>query len=186
MGQTTVIITGTRAAGKTTIAESLTSDVRLSTVEAVTTRSPRSDDRPGAYSYISTEDFESLHAGGGLAVATAYAGARYGISLRALSDVRRSGKIPLLTVTPESALRLMIDPNLFAKSTAGFFIDAPDHVLDARLAFRGGAVDPAEIRRRSEDRSHCHAPLVRIENGDAIDEAVGLVRRIVRDREESW
>jgi deoxycytidine triphosphate deaminase len=80
------------------------------------------------------------------------------------------GKIPILTITPESAVHIgaICEPNdgQFSKpSYLSVFVDVPDNVLDMRLRERGEGVDQKLLlEQKAKDRQHKNRMLYSIEN----------------------
>lgn len=171
-----LILTGTRAAGKTTLARRLLlRDPRLRLVQAVTTRQPRDDDEAGTYAYTSGDQFDQLERNDDLVVNTRYAGKRYGITRHALTAVELAGHAPLLIITPESTAEVL--SRAAAGVTLVVFVDANDAVLNARLRQRSGALGNAVIGQRVGDRSYRMPGLRLLSNDGLLDDAVDLVAR---------
>jgi hypothetical protein len=75
-------------------------------------------------------DADALLVASGLVLVSRYGEFRYGIPAESIAAVRRSGRQPLITVSPDAAARLARD----AAGWRGAFIDARNDVLDSRLA----------------------------------------------------
>lgn len=169
-----IIITGTSGSGKSTVVKELCSrDPRFVHVKAITTRARRADDTPGTYDYISEKNFQSLKARGKFLVYADYRGYHYGIRHSDFDALKRAGKIPILTITPESAVRLDSTKRANTEGSPGrvprflsFFIDAPDNVLNNRLKIRGNGGKEALVLepKRGTDRRYKDSLLYQIEN----------------------
>lgn len=166
-----LILTGTRAAGKSAIARQLNClPARFERVSAMTTRSPRDDDELGVYSYITEAQFDALGATNELLISTAYAGSRYGITREALRIAEKQGRSPLLIITPESAASFLARAS--ESVSLAVFVDASDAVLDHRLAQRSQELDKATIEQRRRDRSFLTTEMRFLDNDRELDGAV--------------
>jgi guanylate kinase len=169
-----VIITGTRGAGKTTLSRLLVaSNTSFVLVPAVTTRSERTDDAPGAYDYLESSAFETIDESGGLLISATYGSYRYGILKSAASAVVSAGRIPVITVTPQAAHMLLERPEPI--SWTGIFLDAPDEMLDERLARDGRPASQFDVEQRHVDRSYAGPPLVVLLNASTFAVATQLL-----------
>ena len=133
-----IIITGTSCAGKSTIAKKLcdivtNSGVSFDQVTAVTTRERRADD--SNYEYISNEDFDKLLRGEKLLVDSIYRGKKYGIKQAEYNRVIRKEKVPVLVITPASAIELLSKGK---EKYMCIFLDAQDETLVDRWVERLG------------------------------------------------
>lgn len=133
-----IIITGTSCAGKSTIAKKLcdivtNSGVSFDQVTAVTTRERRADD--SNYEYISNEDFDKLLRGKKLLVDSIYRGKKYGIKQAEYNRVIRKEKVPVLVITPASAIELLSKGK---EKYMCIFLDAQDETLVDRWVERLG------------------------------------------------
>lgn len=153
-----LVLTGTSASGKTTVARTLAKiDKSLVVVKAVTTRSRRDDDYQGQYEYVTDQAFEELQQRDQLVISTEYRDQRYGIRRRDVRSVCVADGLPILVVAPNCVQQLLTS---YLRSPAtpapvSVFLDADDDELDSRLASRGDAADAGQ---RCEDRSfsrHC-------------------------------
>lgn len=169
------MITGTRGAGKTTLADILVGDGSAIRVGSITTRPPRADDLPGTYSYTSDAEFEALLDASRLVLVSRYGEFRYGISAESIAAVRRSGRIPLMTVSPDATARLLRDEVRWR----GAFIDARDDVLDSRLAAAGRPAGEWDRRRRAVDRRFAAEPLVVVDNSGGVTGTTAELRRVL-------
>ena len=170
-----LILTGTRGAGKTTIAAELEARGVAAAVPAVTTRHPRPDDVRGAYEHLTTEQFDAEEGSSGLLVRSTYGTHRYAIRRAAVRDLLESGRTPVLTITPESAMRLVAQDR--TADWLAVFLDADDDVLDRRLASRGTPPDDQDRQQRADDRNHNRPPLIAVVNDGDLNAAVSAVLR---------
>jgi guanylate kinase len=145
-----IVITGPRAAGKTALARALERTGLARAPGALTTRPARQDDT-GQYSHISGEEFEARWRSGEFGVVAAYAGHRYGVLVAAIESVREAHLVPVLTIAPEAVAGFVGSrPH---ERWEVVYLDAPDAVLDDRLAQRGGRPSPADRQQRARDRA---------------------------------
>jgi guanylate kinase len=172
-----LILTGTRGAGKTTVAVELQRRGVAAAVPAVTTRPRRPDDAPGAYEHLTPEQLDAEDRSAGLLVRSEYGIHAYAIRRAAVRDLLHSSRTPVLTITPESALRLVAHDR-----TAGWravFLDADDDVLDQRLTRRGTPPDDQDRQQRVDDRSNNRPPLIPVANDGDLNEAVSAVLHVL-------
>lgn len=138
-----IIITGTSCAGKSTIAKELSRinrGVRFERVKAVTTRQKRTDD--SNYEYLNDEDFDKLLNSKNLLVNSTYRGKKYGIKRAEYNGIIRKKRIPVLVITPDSAVELL------AKNThMCIFLDAQDETLMERWIERLGKEPDKKARK---------------------------------------
>lgn len=155
MARLRVIISGTSGAGKTTIVRALRGIGPFRQVQAVTTRPPRGDDH-GEYVHLTDEQFAQLRADKSLVTDVEYRDMKYGVTQQAIEHIERDGKIPVLTITAESAVKLIkSSQDVTPCQYLSLFIDSSDPQLDQRLGKRDGKVDSeAELIRRRTDRSY--------------------------------
>jgi deoxycytidine triphosphate deaminase/guanylate kinase len=182
-----IVLTGTNASGKTTIATRLQQrDPRLVHVPAITTRSRRPDDGLTSFSYLSQAAFDAQVAKGDLLVSTTYGGESYGIRSDEVGRVRDSASIPILTITPDSAERLTRNQlvNKPAHETwMTVFLDAPDPTLDSRLADRQSASPKSQSdveMQRKDDRRYQDQMLYGVRNDARIRDGVELIYTLWR------
>jgi guanylate kinase len=153
-----IIITGTSAAGKTSIQRILCNRYsKYSKVKAVTTRKQRADDRLEDYSFITNEKFIQLQYDGNLLVEAEYRGERYGITYDDIKVVLDNEKIPILLITSKSIEQIAQGSNNTNKGLISFFIDASDETLDERLSNRDGLYVNENLhieKQRIEDREY--------------------------------
>lgn len=144
-----IIITGTRGAGKSTIARRIYErDSSFQVVPAVTTRKPREDDIPNHYVYLDKKKFFELRESGKLLVWAEYQEDSYCITNESYESVVKKGKIPILVIAPQ----LMKD--LADETFLSIFVDAPDDILDKRLLQRQGQPNERTQIQRKEDRQY--------------------------------
>lgn len=172
MEYTSIIITGTSGAGKTTVARRICDIGKVFTiVQAVTTREPRDDDSPGEYQYISEEEFEQLAKKGELLIESKYGSAYYGITTEAFQKVIDGDKAPLLIVTPEAVGKLEAEQSQKTYeeklSFLTIFLDATDEMLDKRLTERGQQITTSIMEQRQVDREWSKACIYNIVNINA-------------------
>ena len=174
-----LILTGTRGSGKSTIAYAIAQELSdFVVVPAVTTRARRRDDRPGAYRYMSPEEFAVLIANEQLLVESRYGTAAYGIVAADVAQLLERGALPILTITPEAARELVAKDASIHWS--GLFLDAPDDLLDSRLIEDGRPPSEDVWAQRREDRSWAQPPLVCWMNMGSLMEAVQAVLSIMK------
>ena len=148
-----IIITGTSAAGKTTLSSLLRKrEPSFEQVKAVTTRAAREGDEPGSYIHLTEERFARL--GDNLIIWAGYRGRRYGITHEHIADVEQREKVPVLLITAQSLAEYLERASGGAdQAFLTVFLDAPDEVLDTRLASRAGPVYGEQVElQRVEDR----------------------------------
>src|SRR4051812_5716434 len=97
-----IIIAGVSGGGKTTIAQLLCERGGFEQVKAITTRAARADDCPGAFDYLSSEQFDALERSGALIIRAEYRDKCYGITCQHLAEVEARDQAPLLVITPKS------------------------------------------------------------------------------------
>jgi deoxycytidine triphosphate deaminase len=173
MPEKVLVITGTEAAGKTTVVDALVANGKAELVVAVTTRDRRADDM-GRYSYKTLARFEKHEADGDLVVSTEYRGKRYGILRTDLQKVLSSGKLAVLTLTPASVGKFLQDYDSETQ-VLSVFIDADDSALDERVVARGGSPDP---KRRELDRTFRSAATYSLSNRN-INDTVAAVELLL-------
>lgn len=166
-----LILTGTSGSGKTTVASALgAASTKFEHARAVTTRTQREGDT-GEYDYVSLEEFGQLLDAGKLLVYADYRGFRYGILHDEVDRITRAGHVPVLTLTPESAVGLQRRTNPPGEwKCVSVFLDVGDPVLDSRLQRRGDGTDVEAVKKqRIADRSIRAECLYAFENRDARD-----------------
>ena len=153
-------------------------------MRAVTTRGPRPHD--SEYDFVGEDSFRGLETSGDLLTSATYRGASYGVSRASYEQVVRDGFVPVLVLTPPSAIAFDAPSSeTLPRSSVRIFLDASDAELDARIqrrgASRGGTAAPnaaavyeedAEIKKqRAEDRTHRGEFLYVVERGSVEDQA---------------
>jgi len=183
-----LILSGTSAAGKSALTRHLCIDLpetgsrQFGLVQAVTTRPPREDDEVGTYEYVDAAKFQEYESQGELLTNVSYRNSqsRYGITRAAYQTVRQSGRVPVLTLAPESAIKFSsreAQPSWRCPLTV--FLDAPDSELDRRLAARGTGAPREDAKQdahkqRDEDRAFRYEFLYIIEAGTVAERATLL------------
>lgn len=154
-----IIITGPSGVGKSAVARRLCERHNIfQIVRAVTTRKPRRNDRVDQYKYISKEAFNMLDENHKLLIKAEYRGCKYGITRESVESVVKSGKIPVMIVTPKSVGRITNEKFL------SIFLDAPNDILKERLERRGENVNKTTLKQREEDRAHVNSCLYAAHN----------------------
>ena len=169
-----IIITGTAGSGKTSIVRAICSEGPYQHVRAVTSRPARADDR-GEYEYLSEDAFAVLD-DATLLVKTDYRGHKYGIRKSEVQEIENSGRIPILTLTPESASILLNNAPNRARYLS-FFVDAPDLDLESRLLTRTGSTQQT-LTQQKTDRDYKYAFTYAIQNVDLVA-SVALIRTLI-------
>jgi len=148
-----IIIIGTSGSGKSIVVSKLCEKFDMfQRVQSTTTRKKRIDDEPGAYVYLSKEEFSDLEKEGKFVITSTYRGENYGIKVEDFGEVTQEGKVPVMVLTPEAANKL--DENLQMKDKFMIiFLDASDDTLNKRLKKRGENFDAVQ-KRRGIDRSY--------------------------------
>ena len=180
----TLVITGTSCSGKSSVADALAArKLGLELVTAVTTRPARSDDAPGQYEYIDHEVFQQAQDDGELFVEGRYRGECYGVRTAAIRDVRRTGKTPMLVITPEAAKRISVDDPVEDAEFRPFvvFLDADDGDLDERARNRSTTGVESDQKQRELDRRRGDCALYTIRSGD-VGDATDLISALWRTR----
>jgi deoxycytidine triphosphate deaminase len=154
-----IIITGPSGVGKSAVARKLCERYNVfQIVTAVTTRKPRHNDHVDQYKHISEEEFTTLDKNHKLLIKAEYRGSKYGITKESFESVVKSGKIPVMIVTPESVEKITNE------SFLSIFLDAPDDILNERLESRGESVNETTLKLREEDRRHIESCLYAAKN----------------------
>lgn len=166
-----IIITGTNAAGKSTIALKVCEKFKeFQIVQAAIIRKPREDDHSSMYQYMSKKEFDKLGKDRKLLIKAKYRGEYYGITYQALKIVLGNSKVPLLVLTPESTRRLEEDSGEGGRfKFFVIFLDAPDDILNDRLVRRGEQISENVEKQRRKDRIYDKDCLYVISNTDDVD-----------------
>jgi guanylate kinase/deoxycytidine triphosphate deaminase len=174
-----LILTGTSGSGKTTIARDLSAaSTEFKHARAITTRTQREGDA-GEYDYLTPEEFAQLLDSGKLVVHAEYRGLRYGILTDEVDRITSAGHVPVLTLTPQSAVELQKRTNRPGEwKCVSVFLDASDPILDGRLQRRGDGTDAEVVKKqRIGDRSARMECLYAFENRDQ-QETVELIEAL--------
>jgi deoxycytidine triphosphate deaminase len=149
-----ILIAGPKASGKSTLAAALQATGRFQVVQAITTRSARPDDAPGQYEHVTAANFGELVEAGEMLLHDEHGSHRYGIHVAAVKKVVEANQVPVLVLTPATALKLAQAERLGGPPAyMTVFVDAPDEELDRRLRERDPAADlEAARRQRVKDR----------------------------------
>ena len=140
-------------------------------MRSVTTREPRFDDA-GHYDYLTATALEDERRAGLYFVVARYGEHNYAVRVQEVLRATAAGLSPILTLTPAAAIFLDSDDHL---AWCGAYLDAPDAVLDARLATRGRAADPGIHAQRAVDRSIGAGIFPVVVNDRSLAEAVAAV-----------
>lgn len=164
-----LILTGTSASGKSTIAKKLCDlNNKFQIVQAITTRSPRHDDFN--YIYITKREFEERQKNNEYMVKSEYRNEFYAISYIHFNKIIDAGKVPILIITPQS-LPELLKINEFKAEFLSFFLDASDSTLLKRLSARNGhAINYVDM----VDRNNC----------DRKSQSYALYKIITNDEED--
>ncbi len=177
-----LVITGTRAAGKSTLAYALASqDQAVEVVRAVTTREARPDDHPDQYHHLTNEQFREHVVRGELLLDATYSDAKYGILRSSFDSVTARGKIPVLVIAPDSCRRLVeSDVSVDSTKYVSVFLDQYDDELDRRIRERAGvAIDTSLYKQRSADRRYAASCVYELRVSDT-QRAVELLQALLR------
>jgi guanylate kinase len=176
-----VVITGPSGAGKGTLIRGLVERLpELEVAVSATTRKRRPGEVDGRHYYFLTEDeFERrVQAGAFLEHVTYVSGNRYGTLLAELERIRDEGRLPVLELETEGALRVCRE----VPGTVAIFVDAPIDELERRLRERatesaGEIHERVELARRQRGQARQFDYLV---VNDELERAVEQVAGIVR------
>lgn len=176
MKYTGIILTGTSASGKSTIAEKLCStNENFQLVQAITTRQQRPDD--SNYEHISKEEFGQRRSRNEFMIEAAYRDEFYAISNICIQEILNSGKVPILIITPKSIINPLRINGIVANFLT-FFIDAKDTLLVQRLSNRSEPFNYEDmvIRNNIDRESQIHALYTIITNRqEDIEEVTKLI-----------
>jgi guanylate kinase len=181
--RTLVVITGPSGAGKGTLIGALLERVpELELAVSATTRARRPGEVNGRdYWFLSDEEFERrVRAGGFLEHVTYVSAHRYGTLRSELDRIAAEGRVPVLELETEGALRVRDE----VPGSATIFVDVPSFAeLERRLRERAtestGEIDErlAVARRQREQAAEFDHVVVNDDLERAVDEVVGIVRR---------
>jgi guanylate kinase len=178
-----VVVTGTSGAGKGTIEKALLARMpELELAVSATTRERRPSEREGReYWFLSDEEFERrVRAGEFLEYVTHAWGARAGTLVSEIDRIRGEGRVPLLDLETEGALRVQRD----VSGALTIFVKAPTFAeLERRLRERatesageiGVRLDVA--RRQLALEGEFDHVVVNDDLERAVDEVEAIVRR---------
>ena len=176
-----IVVTGPSGAGKgTLIREVLERVPGIGATVSATTRDRRPGEQDGKeYSFLSTEDFlHRVERGELLEYVTYVSGHRYGTLRSELDRIRSEGKVPLLELETEGALRVKGE----VPGAATIFISASVEELERRLRERA-TESTGEIGERIALARHQLEQAdefdYTVEN-DELDRAVEELTRLVR------
>jgi guanylate kinase len=178
-----IVVTGTSGAGKGTIEKALLARMpELELAVSATTRERRPGEQDGReYWFLTDDEFERrVREGAFLEHVTHAWGARAGTLLSEIDRIQEEGKVPLLDLETEGALRVHDD----VAGAVTIFVKAPSFAeLERRLRERatesageiGVRLDVARHQLDLADRFD-HV-IVNDELGRAVEEVEGIVRR---------
>ena len=178
-----VVITGPSGAGKGTLLAALAERLpELEVAVSATTRARRPGEVDGEdYTFLSAAEFDRrVERGEFLEYVTYVSGHRYGTLLEELERIRDDGRLPVLELETEGALRVKAE----VSGAVTIFVDAPSFdELERRLRERAtesaGEIDERlELARRQ--RAQAGEFDYRVVNHHlerAVDEVSGIVRR---------
>jgi guanylate kinase len=175
------VITGPSGAGKGTMIGALVERVpELEAAVSATTRTRRQGERDGQeYHFLTDAEFERRVAGGDFLEHVTYvSGHRYGTLRAELDRIAEEGRVPLLELETEGALRVRRQ----VPSALTVFIDAPVEELERRLRERatesaGEINERVELARRQRQQASRFDHVVVNDDLDrAVDEVAGIVR----------
>lgn len=176
MEYTGIILTGTSASGKSTIAKKLCAfNGQFQIVQAITTRQKRVDDFN--YEYISKEEFGQRRSQNEYMVESTYRNEFYAISNIHIQKIIDAGKVPILIITPQSIMNPLRINGVIANFLS-FFLDASDAILGQRLSNRGDTFNYEDIvhRNNSDRESQAYALYKIITNRqEDIEEVTNLI-----------
>jgi len=178
-----IIITGTSASGKSTIAKLLVKkNENYGLVKAITTRGPRGDD-DGHYLYVKSDEFKRQRPD--LMTYAKYRDNEYGIHRNQYSEVCAAGKIPVLIIAPESIKEDVVFDGRTRNMVV--YIDSDDDELIARIdrrdAYKQGQKDVAQ---RERDREYANYADYYLKSKDGnLEELVDFIEDMWQFREES-
>lgn len=146
-------------------------------VPSVTTRGRRDDDGDH-YAHVSRSEFAELARAQEFLVVAEYGGHWYGVRTKDAEAARAAELPPILTLTPAAAGAFLRHQNRGRWRWRGVFLDAPDAVLDDRLAGRGTPLDGARLAQRAVDRAGT-GELPVVDNVGSLDATLRTVIRVL-------
>jgi guanylate kinase len=177
-----VVITGPSGAGKGTLIGVLVERLpELEVAVSATTRERRPGEVDGRDYYFLTErEFQRrVGAGDFLEHITYVSGHRYGTLFAELQRIREEGRLPVLELETEGALRVCRE----VPGAMAIFVDAPIAELERRLRERatesaGEITERVELARRQREQADLFDyVVVNDELERAVEEVAGIVRR---------
>jgi len=178
------VVTGPSGAGKGTLIHGLLARVpELETTVSMTTRARRPGEEDGReYHFRSEREFADLVDAGGFLEWVAYvSGHRYGTPRSELDRIAAAGRVPVLELETEGALRVKRD----VPGAVTIFISAPVAELERRLRERatesaGEIGERTVLARRQLEQAEEFDYVVENDAVDrATEELVGIVRRVL-------
>jgi guanylate kinase len=151
MVYTSIVITGTSGAGKSTFTRNFVQTYdQFQQCVTVTTREMRADDT-NDYKYYTKKEFLNVLSSDWLSKWHSR-GEYYGILKTDYNDILEHNKIPIILISAES-VKNIIDPlNINFSIYMPIFIDAKDNTLNSRLYKRKSVITSDTVRQRSFDR----------------------------------
>jgi guanylate kinase len=177
-----LVVTGPSGAGKGTLIHELVERVpEVEVTVSATTRDRRRGEEDGReYRFLSTEEFRARVEHGDFLEHVAYvSGHRYGTLRSELDRIREEGRVPLLELETEGALRVKLE----VPGAVTIFISAPVEELERRLRERatesaGEIGERIELARKQLTQADEFDYV--IEN-DELEHAVGELTTLVRN-----
>ena len=178
-----IVVTGPSGAGKGTLIRELLNRVpELESTVSATTRDRRPGEEDGRhYWFLTPEEFVARIEAGEFLEEVVFSGHRYGTLRSELERIRAKGRVPLLELETEGALRVKYEVD----GAMTVFISAPVEELERRLSERatessGEISDRIALARKQLEQAGEFDYV--IENDDldrALGELTGLVRGLV-------
>lgn len=167
-----IVITGTRAAGKSTIAKEICRIFPVYQIaKAVTTRPQREDNGTEDYEYVSKSTFDGMN---DLLIKTEYNENLYGIKESTIKEIIEVKKTPLLIITPQEASKFN-DFSPTKRRFMTFFLDASDSLLENRMKNRNTEITENTRTQRIQDRNEADKCSYKIINEKEKKDVVELI-----------
>lgn len=183
-------ISGASGAGKTTIARALLEHLpNAKFLHSYTTRSPRSTDIPGEFTYLNRDTFESMRQSDEFIWAADFGETSMGTRINHLEEALRDrNKLWITVLIPDVLPRLYAFAKQINKQDAirSIYIKSEsDDILRNRMIKRGDSESQIEerltlCRRFDDEASFIKIPFVWIRNDKAIQDAVGQVEAALK------